>query len=224
MEQALATAVPLAVAPGPLDRLVAMPAGAKMKLGVGLAGLVAVIVAIGLWSSQGDYGVLFANLPDKEGGAVVAQLATMQVPYKFAAGGTAIMIPADKVNEVRLKLAVRRPAQVQRHRLRADGQRQVRPDPDPGTREPAARARRRAHPHDQLHRRRRVGPRPPGAAQPERLLPRAAEAQRLRGADAARRPHARPLAAGRHRPPGGLQRARAADPRTSACSTRPARC
>ncbi|MEO5686615.1 MAG: flagellar basal-body MS-ring/collar protein FliF [Burkholderiaceae bacterium] len=105
MDQALATAVPLAVVPGPLDRLVSMPASAKMKLGVGLAGLVAVIVAIGLWSSQGDYGVLFANLPDKEGGAVVAQLATMQVPYKFAAGGTAILIPSDKVNEVRLKLA-----------------------------------------------------------------------------------------------------------------------
>ena len=105
MEQALATAVPLAVVPGPLDRLVAMPASAKMKLGIGLAGLVAVIVAIGLWSSQGDYRVLFANLPDKEGGAVVAQLSTMQVPYKFAEGGTAILIPADKVNEVRLKLA-----------------------------------------------------------------------------------------------------------------------
>ena len=105
MEQALATAVPLAVTPGPLDRLVAMPASAKMKLGVGLAGLVAVIVAIGRWSSQGDYGVLFANLPDKEGGAVVAQLATMQVPYRFTAGGTAIMIPSEKVNEVRLKLA-----------------------------------------------------------------------------------------------------------------------
>ena len=105
MEQALATAVPLAVVAGPLDRLVAMPASAKMKLGIGLAGLVAVIVAIGLWSSQGDYRVLFANLPDKEGGAVVAQLATMQVPYKFAEGGTAILIPADKVNEVRLKLA-----------------------------------------------------------------------------------------------------------------------
>jgi len=105
MEQALATAVPLAVTTGPLDRLMAMPAGAKMKLGVGIAGLAAVIVAIGLWSSQGDYRVLFANLPDKEGGAVVAQLATMQVPYKFAEGGSAILIPADKVNEVRLKLA-----------------------------------------------------------------------------------------------------------------------
>src|SRR4051812_12151534 len=105
MDQALATATPNAVAAGPLARLAALPAAARMKLGVGLAGLVAVVVAIGLWSSQGDYGVLFANLPDKEGGAVVAQLATMQVPYKFAAGGTAILIPSDKVNEVRLKLA-----------------------------------------------------------------------------------------------------------------------
>ncbi len=105
MEQALATAVPLAVVPGPLSRLSAMPASARMKLGIGVAGLVAVIVAIGMWSSQGDYRVLFANLPDKEGGAVVAQLATMQVPYRFAEGGTAILVPADKVNEVRLKLA-----------------------------------------------------------------------------------------------------------------------
>jgi flagellar M-ring protein FliF len=105
MEQALAPAVPLAVAPGPLERMLAMPASAKMKLGVGVAGLAAVIVAICLWSSQGDYRVLFANLPDKEGGAVVAQLSTMQVPYKFAEGGTAILVPADKVNEVRLKLA-----------------------------------------------------------------------------------------------------------------------
>ncbi|MBW8760542.1 MAG: flagellar M-ring protein FliF [Burkholderiales bacterium] len=105
MEQALAPAVPLAVAPGALDRVMAMPAATKMKLGAGVAGLAAVIVAICLWSSQGDYRVLFANLPDKEGGAVVAQLSTMQVPYKFAEGGTAILVPADKVNEVRLKLA-----------------------------------------------------------------------------------------------------------------------
>ena len=71
MEQALAPAAPLDVTPGPLDRLLAMPAASKMKLGAGIAALAAVVVAIGLWSSQGDYGVLFANLPDKEGGAVV---------------------------------------------------------------------------------------------------------------------------------------------------------
>jgi len=107
MEQAaaLAPAAPLDVTPSPIARLMAMPAASKMKLGAGVAVLAAVIVAIGLWSSQGDYRVLFANLPDKEGGAVVAQLSQMQVPYKFAEGGTAILIPAEKVNEVRMKLA-----------------------------------------------------------------------------------------------------------------------
>lgn len=107
MEQAaaLAPAAPQDVTPSPIARLMAMPAASKMKLGAGVAVLAAVVVAIGLWSSQGDYRVLFANLPDKEGGAVVAQLAQMQVPYKFAEGGTAILIPAEKVNEVRMKLA-----------------------------------------------------------------------------------------------------------------------
>ena len=105
MDQALAPAALPAAAPGPLAKLAAMPASAKMKLGGGLAALVAVVIAIGMWSSQGDYRVLFANLPDKEGGAVVAQLSTMQVPYRFAAGGSAILVPADKVDEVRLKLA-----------------------------------------------------------------------------------------------------------------------
>jgi len=109
MEPALANANAATLAhttsPGALARLAALPAAAKMKLGVGLAMLAAAIVAIGLWSSQGDWRVLFANLPDKDGGAVVAQLSQMNVPYRFAEGGSAILVPADKVHEARLKLA-----------------------------------------------------------------------------------------------------------------------
>jgi flagellar M-ring protein FliF len=109
MEPALATANAANAAqkssPGALARLAALPAAARMKLGVGLAMLAAAIVAIGLWSSQGEWRVLFANLPDKDGGAVVAQLSQMNVPYRFAEGGSAILVPADKVHEARLKLA-----------------------------------------------------------------------------------------------------------------------
>jgi flagellar M-ring protein FliF len=47
--------------------------------------------------------------------------------------------------------------------------------------------------------------------QPERLLPRAAEAHRLGDREPAPRPHARARADRRHRAPGGLQRARDAD-------------
>ena len=54
MDQALAPAALHETPSGPLARLAALPAGARFKLGAGLALLLATIVAIGLWSSQGD--------------------------------------------------------------------------------------------------------------------------------------------------------------------------
>ena len=76
-----------------------------MRLGVGAALLVAVAIAAIVMGRQPDYRVLFANLNDKDGGAIVAQLSQMNVPYKHADGGGAILIPADRVHDVRLRLA-----------------------------------------------------------------------------------------------------------------------
>ncbi len=87
------------------SRLAALPARSKLALGVGLAGLAAVVLAMTLWSGQGDYKVLYANLSDKDGGAIIAQLSQMNVPYKHADGGAAILVPASKVHDARLKLA-----------------------------------------------------------------------------------------------------------------------
>jgi flagellar M-ring protein FliF len=97
----------LAVNPatGFADRLAALPARSKLGLGAGLALLVAALVAMTMWSSNGDYRVLFANVSDKDGGAIIAQLSQMNVPYRHADGGSAILVPADKVHDVRLKLA-----------------------------------------------------------------------------------------------------------------------
>ena len=86
-------------------RMVALPARSKLALGVGVAALAGVALAMTLWSSQGDYKVLYANLSDKDGGAIIAQLSQMNVPYKHADGGAAILVPASKVHDVRLKLA-----------------------------------------------------------------------------------------------------------------------
>ena len=76
-----------------------------MRLGAGVALLVAAAVAAVVLGRQPDYRVLFANLNDKDGGAIVAQLSQMNVPYKHADGGGAILIPADRVHDVRLRLA-----------------------------------------------------------------------------------------------------------------------
>ncbi|HJW11428.1 MAG TPA: flagellar basal-body MS-ring/collar protein FliF [Albitalea sp.] len=86
-------------------RLAALPAKSKVSLGLGLAALVAVVLAMTMWSSQGDYKVLYAGLSDKDGGAIIAQLSQMNVPYRHADGGAAILVPAAKVHDVRLKLA-----------------------------------------------------------------------------------------------------------------------
>jgi len=100
------TLVPLNAATSSFGaRLAALPARSMLGLGVGLALLAAVAVALTLQHAGGDYKVLFAGLSDKDGGAVLAQLSQMNVPYKHADGGQAILVPADKVHDVRLKLA-----------------------------------------------------------------------------------------------------------------------
>lgn len=92
-------------APGFAQRVMALPAQRKIMLGGGIALLLAIFVAMAMWGREGDYRVLYANLSDKDGGAILAQLQQMQVPYKHADGGAAILVPADKVHDVRLKLA-----------------------------------------------------------------------------------------------------------------------
>lgn len=86
-------------------RLAALPVKSRIGLAVGVAALIAVLAALTLWSSQGDYKVLYANLSDKDGGAIIAQLSQMNVPYRYTEGGGAILVPADKVHDLRLKLA-----------------------------------------------------------------------------------------------------------------------
>ena len=68
------------------------------------AGVIAIVSAAWLWSASPSYSILFTNLSDRDGGAVIGQLSQMNVPYRNADGGT-ILVPADKVHEARLKLA-----------------------------------------------------------------------------------------------------------------------
>ncbi|MCZ2103920.1 MAG: flagellar M-ring protein FliF [Burkholderiales bacterium] len=104
-----ATAAELPIAPPAAtswsQRLAAMDRATRVRLAAGMALFVAMVVAAAFFASRSDYRVLFANLSDKDGGAIVAQLSQMNVPYKYAEGGGAIMVPADRVHDVRLRLA-----------------------------------------------------------------------------------------------------------------------
>jgi flagellar M-ring protein FliF len=81
-----------------------LSARTKGMLLLGFAGVVAVVAAAWLWSTSPSYRVLFTNLSDRDGGAIIAQLSQMNIAHRSADGGT-ILVPADKVHEARLKLA-----------------------------------------------------------------------------------------------------------------------
>ena len=86
-------------------RMAALPLRSKLSAVLGLVALVGVVLAMLMWSSKGDFKVLYANLSDKDGGAVIAQLSQMNVPYRMSEGGAAILVPAAQVHDLRLKLA-----------------------------------------------------------------------------------------------------------------------
>lgn len=85
-----------------INRLRANP---KIPLMVAGAAAVAIVVALVLWAKSPDYRTLYSNLADQDGGAIVTQLTQMNVPYRFSDNGSAIEVPADKVHELRLRLA-----------------------------------------------------------------------------------------------------------------------
>ncbi len=102
-----ANTIPLVPQPRSLgERLAALPLKALLMLGMGAAALAAVAIALALNGNKADYKVLFAGLSDKDGGAVLAQLSQMNVPYRHSDGGGAILVPADKVHDVRMKLGL----------------------------------------------------------------------------------------------------------------------
>jgi flagellar M-ring protein FliF len=93
---------PLALAQ---QRLAEMPIQKKMMMAGGIAMAIALLVGLTLWSRAPDYEVLFSNISDKDGGAIVAMLQQQNVPHKFSEGGHAILVPSQFVHDTRLKLA-----------------------------------------------------------------------------------------------------------------------
>ena len=94
-----------AAPPGFVGRLAALPLKNQISLMLGLTALVGLIMMLSTWNSNGDYKVLYANLSDKDGGAIIAQLSQMNIPYRHADGGAAILVPSSKVHDARLRLA-----------------------------------------------------------------------------------------------------------------------
>jgi len=88
-----------------LRDLAKMSSWHKVIVLMAIAAFVTIIITIWMWSQAADYRVLYSNLSDSDGGTIIETLQQQNIPYKFTEGGGTILVPADKVHEIRLRLA-----------------------------------------------------------------------------------------------------------------------
>jgi flagellar M-ring protein FliF len=72
---------------------------------LGIAAAVAIGVAVVLWSRTPSYGLLFSHLSGKDTTATIQALQNADIAYHVDAQSGTIMVPTDKLNKARMKLA-----------------------------------------------------------------------------------------------------------------------
>ncbi len=77
----------------------------KIGLLVFLIAAVSGLIVVWLWAQKPELEVLYSNLSSEDAGAIVAKLKEAHIPYSFSADGSAVLVPADKVHELRIQMA-----------------------------------------------------------------------------------------------------------------------
>lgn len=77
----------------------------KLTVAIVAACVIAASVTIWAVSSQQSYDYLFTDLSTEDAAAIVGKLGELKIPYKVEASGSAILVPAERVHEIRLQIA-----------------------------------------------------------------------------------------------------------------------
>ncbi len=77
----------------------------QIGLMLGIALSVAVGIAVVLWSQAEPFDLLYANMNGEDSAEIIDTLNTMGIDYKIESESGAVMVPSDKVRELKLKLA-----------------------------------------------------------------------------------------------------------------------
>ena len=88
-----------------LEPFLALSSGKRLVVvGVALLSLLAFGALITV-ANKTDYRPLFANLNAEDAGEIVKKMKEQKIPFQIAADGKAVLVPSDKVYELRLSLA-----------------------------------------------------------------------------------------------------------------------
>jgi flagellar M-ring protein FliF len=85
----------------------AQPAGRRLALVATSVGSLVLVLAVAWWAQHSDYRPLFTNLTEQDAAAIVETLRTDKVAYRLEDGGRAVLVPADRLYELRLRMASR---------------------------------------------------------------------------------------------------------------------
>ncbi len=87
------------------ENLKGLSMGKKLLLAFIFAGGLASLAVLWLWIQKPDFRILYTNLSAEDAGLVVAKFQALNVPYEFSSDGASLMVPAERVHELRLVLA-----------------------------------------------------------------------------------------------------------------------
>lgn len=77
----------------------------KIILSVTAIGTIILMIVLFNILNQPTYSTLYTNLHEEDAAKIVEQLNSEKTPYKLESGGRTILVPADKVHQIRLEMA-----------------------------------------------------------------------------------------------------------------------
>lgn len=82
-----------------------MPVSGRIASVGGMVATLGLIVALVYYGSQPNYGVLFTDLKPGDAQSIVEKLQTANIQYSLTNGGTTVLVPIERVSELRLQMA-----------------------------------------------------------------------------------------------------------------------
>jgi flagellar M-ring protein FliF len=77
----------------------------RVTIGAAALGAIALLTGLSRWSHERDFKPLYAGLSQEDAGAVLAKVRESGAEFRLAEGGSAVLVPSQRVAELRLQLA-----------------------------------------------------------------------------------------------------------------------
>lgn len=79
--------------------------GKKIALLILIGSTISGFIFVMTWAGRPDFQLLYANLNPEDVGAILTELKDQKIQYQISSGGNSILIPEERIYEIRMELA-----------------------------------------------------------------------------------------------------------------------